>query len=547
MIAIVFILSGIGLVALVLALNLTVAIGMLNAIIFYANIVAANKSALFLSGVSFASVFISWLNFDIGFDVRFFDGMDTYIKTWLQLAFLAYIIILVAVIIQLSYYFSAFGRFLGKKDPVATLATLILLSYAKLLQTIITAFSSATLVFPDGSKKTLWLPDATIEYFTSKHAGLFFTAILILLVGLIYTLLLFSWQWFLCCPIKRIKWIRNQKLISFMEIHLVPYTPRHRYWTGLLLLVRVSVYLVSAFNPSGDPRITLSTTNFITSSLVVYTAIFHVRMYNNHRINTMETLTYFNIIALATFTWYTIDANTNQAPVTNISIGITFIQLTVVILYHTCKHTNQKLCVMIQESAVCVKIKERMKQKRVNHKPVPNDKDIHLFHELLDMIDRPANTNDYNIPQVEPKPVKPTQSVIDLPKPLQAPATSLSLEAIKEEPDLKAEGQESEQCGIDVISVEENLSKEINKNKQCINNYSEIEIVDSKYDDINTNSDTEMEYGTILKENLIPNPNSNPQFNDYSKIEQVKEEAIELPRSDNIDQEVPQLPAASGE
>ena len=74
-------------------------IGTLNAIIFYANIVAANKSAFFPSGVSPASVFISRLNFDLGFDACFFDGMDTYIKTWLQLAFPAYIIILVVMII----------------------------------------------------------------------------------------------------------------------------------------------------------------------------------------------------------------------------------------------------------------------------------------------------------------------------------------------------------------------------------------------------------------------------------------------------------------
>ena len=187
-IIIVFIVSSIALVALsfLLALNLTVAIGTLNAIIFYANIVAANKSALLPPGVSPASMFISWLNFDLGFDVCFFDGMDTYIKMWLQLAFPLYIIILVVVIIQLSYYFTAFGHLVGKKDPVATLATLILLSYAKLLQTIIAAFSSATLDYPDGSRKTLWLPDATIRYFTGKHVALFFIAVLILLFTLRY-------------------------------------------------------------------------------------------------------------------------------------------------------------------------------------------------------------------------------------------------------------------------------------------------------------------------------------------------------------------------
>ena len=199
--------SRLGLVALLLVLNLTAAIGSLNAIIFYANILAANKSAFFPEGVNFAFVFISWLNFDIGFDVCFFNGMDTYIKTWLQLAFPAYIIILVIAIIQLSYYFNAFGRLIGKRDPVATLATLILLSYTRLLQTIITAFSYATLTYPDGSKSTLWLLDATVEYITSKYSVLFFVAILILILGLMYTQSLFSWQWFLRLPRKQAKWL----------------------------------------------------------------------------------------------------------------------------------------------------------------------------------------------------------------------------------------------------------------------------------------------------------------------------------------------------
>ena len=211
MIAAVFILSGMALVAFLLILNLTVAIGTLNAVIFYANVVAASKSVLFPLRASFASVFISFLNFDLGFDMCFFDGMDAYVKTWLQLAFPAYIILLVALIIKLSYHYTCFGHLIGKKDPVATLATLILLSYTKLLQTIITSFSSATLTYPDGSRKTVWLPDATIGYFTTKHAMLFCTAILILLLGLAYTFLLFAWQWILHLPNKHLKWIKKSK------------------------------------------------------------------------------------------------------------------------------------------------------------------------------------------------------------------------------------------------------------------------------------------------------------------------------------------------
>jgi hypothetical protein len=46
-------------------------------------------------------------------------------------------------------------------------------------------------VYPDGSKNTLWLPDATVEHGTNKHAVLFFIAILILVVGFIYSFALF--------------------------------------------------------------------------------------------------------------------------------------------------------------------------------------------------------------------------------------------------------------------------------------------------------------------------------------------------------------------
>ena len=217
-IVIVFVIAGISLIALLLVLNLTVAIGTLNAVIFYANIIETNRNTLLsTSDINFASVVISWLNFDLRFDVCFYDGMDMYIKTLLQLAFPLYIICLVIVIIKLSYHCDAFGRLIGRRDPVATLATLVLLSYTKLLQTIITTISSATLNYPDGSKTRVWLPDATIVYFSSKHAVLFFVAILILLASLLYTLLLFSWQWLVRCPRRRMKWIRNQKVHCFWK------------------------------------------------------------------------------------------------------------------------------------------------------------------------------------------------------------------------------------------------------------------------------------------------------------------------------------------
>ena len=419
-----FIVAGIALVILLLVLNLTVAVGTLNAIIFYANIVAANRSVVFhTSEISFATVVISWLNFDIGFDACFYNGMDTFVKTWLQLAFPFYIIILVVVIIKLSSISDTFGHLIGKKDPVATLATLVLLSYTKFLQTIITAFSNAILVYLDNSRRYVWLPDATVSYITSKHALLFVVAILILLIGLIYTLLLFSWRWFLCCPTKRVKWIRNQKLVSFMEMYLIPYTPKHRYWTGLLLLVRVSIYLVSAFNPSSDPRVTLSSTIFIMSFLFLYIAMFGVRMYKCWFTNAMETFTYFNLIALSIFTWYTTDAGGNQEAVMNISVGITFIQLLAVLVYHVLRYANHRLYSRLEASVVIVKLKkyaEIMKQKLdrtcANESQSKRDENTLQADEVLKMVDRPQGGDDTSDSKVISNNATSSSTVVEMSK-----------------------------------------------------------------------------------------------------------------------------------
>ena len=246
------IIAGVLLVTSLLALNMTVAIGLINGFIFYANIVSANSAVFFPSSEpSFPTVFVAWLNLDLGIDVCFFDGLNTYIKTWLQLAFPVYIISLVVIIIIISEYFPRFATLIGKKDPIATLATLILLSYAKLLSITITSLSFAVITYPDGSKETVWLPDGNVKYFQGKHAALVIVALFIILVGVPYTILLFLWQWIVRAPRWKVfRWTRNTKLNAFIAVYHVPYNGQYRYWTGLLLLVRVILYITASVTVS---------------------------------------------------------------------------------------------------------------------------------------------------------------------------------------------------------------------------------------------------------------------------------------------------------
>ena len=140
--------AGVAMVVLLLLSNLTVAKGTLNAMIFYANLFGGNQ-ALFLpfENINFQRLFITWLNLDVGFDVCFFKGLDMYLKVWLQLLFPLYLILLVIAVILASQYSMKFAKLIGKQNPIATLATLILLSYARLLHSTISIFSFATLQY----------------------------------------------------------------------------------------------------------------------------------------------------------------------------------------------------------------------------------------------------------------------------------------------------------------------------------------------------------------------------------------------------------------
>ena len=76
------------LIALLLALHMTVAAGTLNGLILYANIVNVHRDIFFPPGqpgfrINPLSVFISWLNLDFGIPTCFYDGLDALISVFL--------------------------------------------------------------------------------------------------------------------------------------------------------------------------------------------------------------------------------------------------------------------------------------------------------------------------------------------------------------------------------------------------------------------------------------------------------------------------------
>ena len=181
-----FALAGAVLVVLLLKCNLTVSTGTINGLIFYANIVQATKTALFPNGsksifINILSVFIARLNLDLGIETCFVEGLSTYYRTWLQFVFPVYIWSLVGTLILVSRYSITVSRWTGS-NTVPVLATLFLLSYAKLLRVTFDAFASTSLTDANGTATLLWLLDGDYVFLQWPHS-LLFTAAFVTLLG----------------------------------------------------------------------------------------------------------------------------------------------------------------------------------------------------------------------------------------------------------------------------------------------------------------------------------------------------------------------------
>ena len=329
-------LAGIALVVLLIALNLSVSVGTINGLIFYANIVRANHATFFPPNTtnSFLSWFIAWINLDLGIETCFYNGLDAYVKTWLQFAFPLYIWFLVITIIVLSHYYTLAARLSGR-NAVPVLATLFLLSYAKLLRIIITVFQSTELDYPDNSVKKVWLYDGNVDYLKGKHIPLFIAAMLLLLISLPYTAVLIFIQHLQRWSSYRVLfWVK--KLKPLFDAYTGPYKDRHRYWTGLLLLIRIVLFLIFSMNIWGSAEINLLAIILTVLSLFIHGVVVST-VYKTWALNVIEHSYFLNLGILASATLFTTVTGQGQIGVSYTSVGITFTQFIITATFHALK------------------------------------------------------------------------------------------------------------------------------------------------------------------------------------------------------------------
>ena len=336
--------AGFGLVALLMVLNLTVSIGTINGLIFYASIVKISESTgiYFPNGpIPVLSQFIAWLNLDLGIETCFYPGMTAYSKVWLQFVFPLYIWFIIATIIVLCRYSTWLSNKIGG-NVVQVFATLILLSFEKVFHTIALIIKPANLACVIGKKYThVWYMDGNILYLSPEHAVLMVAAVLFLLIAVPYTLALLF-----CAVIEkyltRIKFFRNQwiKFKPFIDAYHGPYKDNCRFWTGLLLLVRMLFTLIALFSNSYITLIFVTTSTSVLLSLMAYLG----GVYQNNYLNILEWSSLINLILLSAIYSSLQNFAVAQQVVSIISVCVALVTFVGVIFFHVFIRTKSNNC-----------------------------------------------------------------------------------------------------------------------------------------------------------------------------------------------------------
>ena len=369
-ITVIVIVAGIILVVLLYFLNLTVTIGTINGIIFYANVVSINNSVFLVNDNVFKllRVFISFVNLDLGIETCFYNGMDGYIKTCLQLFFPLYLIIIAVSIIIASRYSSRILR-LTYTRSLPVLATLFLLSYTGVLRTVLTVlFSYSTIThLPSGHQQIVWSIDASVPLFGLKFTILFITCLVLFLLLIPFNITLLFTRYLL-------KFRIINRFTPLIDAFQGSYKDRYYYWVAVHITLRSTFFALYGFQTK--PRLIAA-----TLILIFFTAYHgYTNPYKNKSVNIQELLLLINLTMMYAVSYQSSENVFSVA--LNILISLAFIQFCTTVLYHFLTYTCH--CDIVSKLTSVIKyITKKNKSESLN------------YLELLDIPECTYNYTEY--------------------------------------------------------------------------------------------------------------------------------------------------------
>ena len=359
---------GLAFVLFLLVLRFTITVGTIGGLIFYVSIVGANRRVFFppyTANYLVSNIFISWFSLDYGFETCFYNGMDTYAKTWLQFVFPSYtwgiVVLLILFLKCYKKFWPEWPDIAGKLHAHEVLVTLFAFSYGKIVHTIIATVSHTSLEYPNKTE-VVWLHDANIKYLHGKHiplvtvSALFFVLFVvpftsIQLLGDAIKKLLARGQ---RNGLLRICMWLKKPVDGLLYIFYAPFNPKYHYWPGLLLVVRLGLNIVFGVNALRDNDANLLAISVVAFGLLAWpwfpwpTKIFTTdsgtgdhkwqltqgHVYKSAGRGALEVSYILNVGIFSVATFYVRQMGGNQAVVAYISSSVAFASFILTCFFH---------------------------------------------------------------------------------------------------------------------------------------------------------------------------------------------------------------------
>ena len=286
-----FAFGGVIIMFAILFLHITVSEGYLNSILFYTNVLSIYIPILNTSSRNSAIfVVVAWFNLDFGIEQCFYNGMTTLDRVALTLVFPFYLLLLMIIVTLLSKKSRLLSRFFSRaKFSAAKLfATIVLMSYATMLEVCLELLSPISLHSVDGNYYLRWRSDPNQDYFQGLHKFLVILACFILLVVVLPPPIV------LMFPGIAFSTRLGVKIKPVLDAFWAPFKTKFRFFVGLRLLLRVIPYTTAYVIP--QPMNILFLGIFAVCALFLQVTI---QPFDGFFRNTLDTFFLSNIIMLA--------------------------------------------------------------------------------------------------------------------------------------------------------------------------------------------------------------------------------------------------------
>jgi len=211
------------------------------------------------------------------------------------------LLLLIAIVVFLGQHYFRNQR-LTSLSALPVLATLILLSYSKLLRTTISVFSAMRVYYSpvdsnytELKKISVWHPDPNVQYLHGKHIILFFIALVFMLVFILPLALSLTF------PTIVLQSKRLSYFFPLFDCFYAPFKDKYRYWFGARMIILIYLSTMESIIPSYPEALLLS--NII---VVLVFAIWqaYIRPFKNTLINILDLIFMGIFILLSIITLY---------------------------------------------------------------------------------------------------------------------------------------------------------------------------------------------------------------------------------------------------